>query len=106
MIPNVTASRAQQAVVGVAASPPSVSEPRDVAQAVAQLNGSGLLGANRELSLALVPGTRKFVIYLFNPQTNEVLDQFPAAHLLEFAAALTAQKERSILGAAGLPTYA
>ena len=105
MTPSITdvAGRVPQAIAGAA---PSANDRRAVMQTVAQVTGSELLGADRELSWSVEPHTKDLIVRVLDRQTKEVLDQFPSAEFLRVAAALSADGEHISGAIGGLPTYA
>jgi uncharacterized FlaG/YvyC family protein len=105
MIPSIAdvSGRAPQVVAGTV---PPARDRRAVAQAVAQLNGSELLGTDQELAVSVDPGTRQLVIRVLDRQTKEVLHQFPSEQLLRVAAALSAYGQNNPGAVGGLSTYA
>jgi uncharacterized FlaG/YvyC family protein len=86
------------------AAAPSASDRAAVAQAVGQLNGSKLVSSDRELSLSIDPRTHELVIQVLDRQTKDVVNHFPAAQILDMAAALSSPQTPQT--AADLPTYA
>ena len=84
----------------------SANDRRAVVQAVTQLNGSELVGADQELSMSVDPRTRQLVIRVLDRQTKEVLHQIPSEQLLRVAAALSAYGQPNPGPIAGLPIYA
>ena len=105
MIPSI-ADVAGRAPQPVAATAPSAHDRRALVQAVAQLNGSELLGADQELAVSIDPRTRQLVIRVLDRQTKEVLHQIPSEQLLHVVAALSESGQHNPGAVGGLPTYA
>jgi len=59
---------------------------RAVADAVRTVNGSGLLGSDREVTFSVDQATRMAVVKVVDTSTNEVLEQWPPEYLLRMAA--------------------
>jgi uncharacterized FlaG/YvyC family protein len=70
--------------VPVTAIPEAQAENREVVRAVKALNGAEMFGEN-ELVFRRDPETRRMVIRLVNPQTEEVMAQIPAEYVLRLS---------------------
>jgi flagellar protein FlaG len=63
-------------------------EQKDLIEAVAMVNKSGLLGQDSELTFQMDRGTGRTVIRVVNRQTKEVVQQIPPEYVLNVARAL------------------
>jgi flagellar protein FlaG len=61
---------------------------RGLIEAVAEVNKSGLLGQDKELTFQMDRDTGRTVIRLVNRQTREVVQQIPPEYILNVAKAL------------------
>lgn len=61
------------------------AQNREVVQAVKALNGSEMLGQDKELRFQKDPGTGRMVVRVVNSKTNEVISQIPPEYVLRLA---------------------
>jgi uncharacterized FlaG/YvyC family protein len=80
-------SKIAQALPSAATSIPAdtVSENRQVIQAVKALNKSQMFGDENTLEFERDPGTKRMVIKVINRKTNDVVSQIPAEYILRLA---------------------
>jgi uncharacterized FlaG/YvyC family protein len=80
-------SKIAQALPSAATSIPAdtVSENRQVIQAVRALNKSEMFGEENGLEFERDPGTKRMVIKVVNRKTNDVVSQIPAEYILRLA---------------------
>jgi uncharacterized FlaG/YvyC family protein len=80
-------SKIAQALPSAATSIPAdtVSENRQVIQAVKALNKSQMFGDENALEFERDPGTKRMVIKVVNRKTNDVVSQIPAEYILRLA---------------------
>jgi len=61
------------------------TENREIVRAVKALNGSEMFRDENQLVFRRDPETRRMVIRLVNPRTDEVMAQIPAEYILRMA---------------------
>jgi uncharacterized FlaG/YvyC family protein len=60
-----------------------------IVRAVRSINGSGVLGENRELTFLVDRGTHKLILRVVDVKTDEVILQLPTEEVLRLAERLT-----------------